>query len=128
MALSKVLIVEDDSDLAESLARPLREKGFDVAVASDAASSLALADREAPSLIVVDLAIRNGGAYKMMDRMRLFPHVADTPVVALTRFEGVKEKQKIDRAGVAYFLEKPVEGDELVSIATRMARRRLRTF
>lgn len=123
MARSIVLIVEDDPDLAASLARPLREKGYEVTVGRDAASSLALANRESPSLIVLDLAIRDGGAYKMMDRIRLFPRLADTPVLALTRFEGMREKQRVDRAGVAYFLEKPVEGDELVSVVTRMTRR-----
>ncbi|MFH1279031.1 MAG: response regulator [Candidatus Eisenbacteria bacterium] len=116
MNRSRVLIVEDDGDLAAALAKPLREKGYRVTVAADAGTTIDSAVRESPSVILIDTAIRNGDAYRIMDRVRLFPELAHTPMVALTCGETMRAKRRGIRAGVVYFIDKPVEEEELLSV------------
>lgn len=116
MNRSRVLLVEDDRDLAQAIATPLRENGYDVTVAGEARRSIESAVRESPSVILIDTAVRNGDAYRILDRVRLFPELARTKIVALTRGETLRAKRLGIRAGIAYFLEKPVETEELLSV------------
>ena len=123
MNRSKILLVEDDMDLAATLAKPLRANGYDVTVTRDMGRTIDHAIRQAPSVIVIDTAVRNGEAYRIMDRVRLFPELAHTPIVALTRGETMRAKRHGVRAGIAYFLDKPVEEEELLSVVSNLTGR-----
>ncbi|MFH1681283.1 MAG: response regulator [Candidatus Eisenbacteria bacterium] len=120
MVSSRILLVEDDPDLAEYLAGPLEEEGYEVSVAADSAAAIADARRRSPDVILVDLAVRNREAFRFLDRSRIFPEIASAPKVAMTAWGTVREKKECARAGVSYFLEKPVDRAHLVSVVSSL--------
>lgn len=114
----RILLVEDDREMAESLSAPLVSSGYEVHVARDAASAIASAKLRSPDVILLDLAVSNEEAYRLLDRSPLYDELATAPKVAMTDWNTMREKKRSVRAGVSYFLDKPVDRDQLVSVVS----------
>ena len=105
----RVLVIEDDAELAEELAGLLRAEGYSVDAAFDGPSGLALAARRRYSLFLLDFKV--GG----MDGLKLVPALRRThlaaPVVLISGRPGVAEEfGRANLAGeVVCFLEKPFD-------------------
>jgi len=121
--MSHILLLEDDRELADSIRRPLQARGYSVSVASNARAALSMANRRSPDLILLDLAVRNRDAYHVINGVRLYPELSNTPMVAMTAWEKLREKKKNMRAGIRYFLEKPVDTDDLISLVSSVLSR-----
>lgn len=117
----KLLIVEDDPHVAESLARGLGEAGFHVALAN----RLAEADRElalgTPALVVLDLNLPDGNGLTWLRRLRQEGH--HMPVVILTARDKLPERVAGLEEGADDYLTKPFAFAELLA----RVRARLRT-
>jgi len=127
MARSRILIVEDDGEMALSLARPLQAKGYRVTVANGASAAVDFAKGDRPGLVLLDMEIRDGSAYRVMERFRLFPELAEVPMVAMTAWRKVRQKQRDLRAGISLFIEKPIDQDDLVSTVVSVLSRTSQT-
>jgi CheY-like chemotaxis protein len=95
----RVLVVDDDRDLAEILAEALRAEGarVEVALGADAALGV-IADGFAPSIVLTDLTMPGRSGDELIEDLRRLPVTRDTPVVAmsasrmqLTRLDGRAE-------------------------------------
>src|SRR5258708_10919069 len=78
---ARVLIVEDDPNVAEVVARYLAREGFDVEVVSDGAAGLQRAVADLPDLVVLDLMLPSMGGLEVCRRLRA---AAPVPVIMLT--------------------------------------------
>jgi CheY-like chemotaxis protein len=113
-----VLVVEDDADCADVVARLLRIEGAQVLTASnpdDAITSL----RSCPADIVVcDLALSGGDGYGFLRMLREEKSEQVVPlaghVVALTGYAADADRERALKAGFELFLIKPIRGEELI--------------
>src|SRR5262245_25513253 len=109
----RVLVVEDESDTAESLALLLRLWGYDARVASDGASALDAVPTFRPNLILLDLALPQLNGFEVTRRLRQRPEGADVPVWVVSGYGRDEDRRRAREAGADLFLLKPFDPDQL---------------
>ncbi len=111
--MKKILIVEDDTNIARALAVRLKCAGYDVAVAPDALAGLERALGKPPDLVVLDISLPAGNGFTVAERIQSLIPTA-TPLIFLTasRKPGLREKAK--ELGAAAFFHKPYDATELL--------------
>jgi DNA-binding response OmpR family regulator len=115
----KILLVEDDDDLRRGLARRLLAWGYEVVGAADGYGAVALARSERPDLVLLDLGLPGGGGFDVLERYSHLAAVATTPIIVLTGRDPRVAEPMVRRFGVAAFLTKPVENEELKATIER---------
>lgn len=110
----KILIIEDDKDIAMMLATVLRLGGYEVRYAPDAVVAITVATNETPDAILLDLMLPGGGGLKVLERLRSMIPTGLIPVIVVTA-SGVANKEESLRAGAQAFLNKPVDPDDLLA-------------
>ena len=115
MAGEKVLIVEDDEDLAMAMKVRLRASGYEVAWAADGLSAITIAQRFKPAVILLDVMLPGGDGIVTMERMRSILPIATIPIVVFTGVDPERNRKRAEEAGAEAFLQKPVDNDELVA-------------
>jgi CheY-like chemotaxis protein len=112
---AKVLVIEDDENIRETLGIILRSEGLDVQVAPDGIQALALLRGEFfPSLILVDLMMPNMDGETFIARLKEDPELCRLPVVIMSGHNEVREKAL--RLSAEAFLVKPVGMEEVLSV------------
>jgi two-component system, cell cycle response regulator len=109
----KILIVDDDEDIRRLLNMRLRTQEYQTVFASDGTNALAIARRERPDLVLLDLGLPGGDGFSVMERMRHLADLQMTPVVVVSARVDPMTKQLALEAGAAAFVGKPVDKDEL---------------
>lgn len=111
----KVLIVEDDSDTRRALAIRIEAAGFEALMAEDGLQCVALAQRERPAMILLDLGIPGGDGMTVLQRLAQRTATESIPVIVLSGRDGKDCKERALRAGAVAFLSKPVEANDLLT-------------
>jgi DNA-binding response OmpR family regulator len=110
----KILIVEDDVDIARLLGLKLKRDGHEVAFAGDAVTAVTIARQEDPDLIVIDLGLPGGGGLLIMERLKAMAHLAMKPVIVISAGEPVESERQAREAGAVAFFSKPIDLDGFV--------------
>lgn len=116
-AAMKLLIVEDDADFAEALSRAMARRGFDVAVAHNAADAHAVAVRFAPTHAVVDLKLPGDSGLRVVER--LAAREPPPAIVVLTGYASIATAVEAVRLGARHYLAKPANADEVLAALLR---------
>jgi len=119
---AKVLVVDDEPDACELLARVLEESGASVVAAPSAARALELIDAEHPDLLVSDVGMPGMDGYALIRRIRAegAPPVNEMPAIALTAFVRCEDRARALEAGFQAHLAKPIEPLEVVETVARL--------
>lgn len=112
----RVLIVEDDADIRETLGELLRTEGYETAAAANGLEALAAARRVPPDLIVLDLMMPVMDGWKFRAEQRQDPVLAAIPVIAISASAG---SRTID---ADTYLAKPFSLDRFVEEVARLRR------
>jgi len=114
---ARVLIAEDDSNTAGLLTRTLERYGFSTSVAMDGYETLAMARREKPGLILLDLRMPGMDGYEALVRLKQDVETRDIPIVAMSAHAAdyLSERQRLLSLGAVEFLSKPFTVEELVA-------------
>jgi DNA-binding response OmpR family regulator len=115
MSRSKILIVDDDFDLRRGLNLRLRANNYDVVYAADGLSTIAVAQKEHPDLIILDIGMPAGDGFTVMERLQRSAALACVPVIILTARDPQYTKDKALKAGAAAFFQKPADNEELLA-------------
>jgi two-component system KDP operon response regulator KdpE len=110
----KVLIVEDDADIARLIGLKLKQQGLKPVFAADAVTAVTIARKEDPDLLVVDIGLPGGGGLLIMERMRAIPNLAMKPVVVISAREPIEGERQAREVGATAFFPKPLDLDALV--------------
>ncbi|HVR62707.1 MAG TPA: response regulator [Polyangia bacterium] len=114
----RILVVEDNEDVAEVLRELLLLDGHTVEVATDGASALAQAPAFAPSVVLVDIGLPDLDGYEVGRRLRaILPRTIT--LVALTGFNTPDDKRQAVEAGFDAHLVKPIDHGTLTEILAR---------
>jgi len=117
----RVLVVDDNTDAAEALAKLLRHKGYEILVANDGPRALEIAATRWPEVVLLDIGLPGMDGYEVCQRMRR-QGLADAHIMALTGFGQARDRQRSQEAGFDAHVIKPVELGELLKLIA--ARRR----
>ncbi len=119
--MSRILIIEDDRDLARGLSNNLQIEGHETALAHDGASGLELARRWPAQLIVLDLMLPGLDGLRVLSELRRTD--AETPVLILTAKDAETDKVRGLRLGADDYVTKPFGLLELVARVEALLRR-----
>ena len=110
----KVLIVEDEPDIARLIGMRLKQQGLEPVFAADAVTAVTIARKEDPDVLVIDIGLPGGGGLLIMERMRAIAHLAMKPVIVISAREPIEGERQAREAGAVAFFPKPLDFDGLV--------------
>jgi DNA-binding response OmpR family regulator len=116
MERPKILIVDDDPDLRRAMKIRLRASHYDAVQASDGHSAIAMAQKEQPSLIILDLGLPASDGFAVLKRLQDAGTLSRIPVIVLTGRGPQFNKQQAMQAGAAAFFQKPADDRELLEV------------
>ena len=122
--MSHVLVVEDESAIAELISINLRHAGFDVTIAANADQAQAAVDGALPDLIILDWMLPGQSGVALAKRWRSEARTRDLPVIMLTARADEADKITGLDAGADDYLTKPFSTNELMARIRAVLRRK----
>ena len=122
MGRKKLLIVEDDKDVAMGLSVRLKANGYETAWAGDAHSGIEVASKENPDLILLDLGLPDDNGFVMIKKIENIPSLSSVPIIVITGRPQEVYKEATALAGAKKYLQKPVENKELLAAIREVLR------
>lgn len=109
----RVLVIEDQEDLAELYASSLTKEGFRVTKAYTGEEGLAFLEDEGADIIVLDVTLPEMNGVQVLQRIR--DRNAQIPVVVATGETNDETRQQCERLGIQAYMEKPVKSEALAA-------------
>src|SRR3990172_4742671 len=115
----RILLVDDDAEIVESLRLALESNGYTVLIARDGNQGLALSERENPDLVILDMMMPKRSGFLVLEKMR---RTRETPlrVIMITANEGSRHKAYSEMLGVDDYIRKPFPMDRLIESVQRL--------
>ena len=114
MSARKILVVDDEIDLVETLRFPLELEGYNVLVSHDGEDALNQARKEKPDLILLDLMLPKLDGYKVCRLLKFDERYKHIPILMLTAKTQEKDKILGMETGADEYITKPFEMDYLI--------------
>ena len=118
--MTKILLIEDDSQLSGVVAMALQQEGFEVLTAGDGAEGLRTAYRHHPDLVILDVMMPHVDGWKTCQRLR---ELSDMPIIMLTAKAGEADVVKGLMLGADDYVTKPFRISELLARVQACLRR-----
>jgi CheY-like chemotaxis protein/nitrogen-specific signal transduction histidine kinase len=115
-AAVRALCVDDDPEVAESLAQLLRDLGCEAIVAHSGPQALGLAQSHRPALVLLDLSLPGMDGYELARRLRQQPGLEPAVLVAVSGYGDDEERRRSRAAGIDQHLVKPLRAADLEAI------------
>jgi CheY-like chemotaxis protein len=113
--MSRLILVIEDNEQNLYLMRFLLEKsGFTVAEATDGLKGVEMASEIKPHLILLDIQLPKMDGYAVARALRKNVDLARTPIVAVTSYAMVGDREKVLEAGADGYIEKPIDPERFV--------------
>lgn len=111
----KIMIVDDEETSVFFLSRILERSGYAVVSTSKSKEALALAEKERPDLIILDIVMPEMNGGDVAAQLDEKPATADIPIIYLSAILSKQEQSLIQKSGKHHIVAKPVTGTELLS-------------
>jgi len=118
-ATKRILIVDDDVEIIESIQYALQAKGYEVSVANDGNQGLAMVEQVAPDLVILDMMMPKRSGFLVLEKLRRTQAVP-LRVIMITANEGSRHKAYAEMLGVDDYIRKPFAMERLVESVTRL--------
>ena len=118
-AKKRVLLVDDDPEIIDALRYALNAKGFETLVARDGNQGLAMAEREDPDLVILDMMMPKRSGFLVLEKLRR-THPIPVRVIMITANEGSRHKAYAEMLGVDDYIRKPFGMDRLIESVQRL--------
>ncbi|MEA3245333.1 MAG: response regulator, partial [Gemmatimonadota bacterium] len=119
---ARVLVVDDESGILETLQILLRNEGFEPVVADSGKAALEKIESVAPDIVLSDVRMPGVGGVEVLTAARA--HDPNTPVILMTAQATLQSAMQAVNEGAFYYIQKPFRNDELVAILRRAAEHR----
>jgi two-component system response regulator MprA len=120
--MTRVLVVEDEHNIADFIRRGLTYQGYEVEVAHNGEQALRTAQEHLPDLVILDLMLPDIDGVEVCQRLR---SADDLPIIMLTARDAVSDKVEGLEAGADDYMTKPFEFPELLARVRVALRRRV---
>jgi two-component system, cell cycle response regulator DivK len=107
--MPKILLVEDNEMNQDMLSRRLQRKGYQVAIAVDGGQGVAMAQTQAPDLILMDMSLPVLDGWEATRQIKAAPATRDIPIIALTAHAMSGDREKAYEAGCDDYDTKPID-------------------
>src|ERR1043165_7420862 len=125
MAKPKILVIDDDAGIRESLKMTLEYDGYEVIGAATGPEGLNLVERDAPDMVLLDVKMPGMDGFDVMSRLRSMQ--ADLPIVMISAHGTGVTGAGASKRGAADFIDKPFSNDRmLVTVKNALEQSRLR--
>lgn len=104
--MEKILIIEDEAALQRAVTHVLTEEGYKIFSAMDGETGVALARKELPDLILLDLIMPKKDGFAVLDELKKEQTTAHIPVIILTNLEGTADVERALMLGATTYLVK----------------------
>jgi two-component system, OmpR family, phosphate regulon response regulator PhoB len=111
---ARILVVEDERDIAALVAYHLTKEGYRVRTAEGGAEAIEAAAAERPDLLILDLMLPGLSGYEVLSEMRRRPELGEVPVIVLTARRDEADRVKGLELGADDYVTKPFSPRELV--------------
>jgi DNA-binding response OmpR family regulator len=108
----KILVVDDELDVAKALKFRLKASGYTVVLAYDSVQGFMMANKEKPDLIILDIMIPGGGGFVVAERLKQSSATHHIPIIFLTGISGGEDKAY--KIGASGYLMKPYQPEKLL--------------
>lgn len=115
----RVLIIDDDPEIADSIRLALETTGYGVQTARDGSAGLALAERTNPDLIILDMMMPKRSGFLVLETLR---QTQKTPsrIIMITANEGNRHLEYANELGVDEYIRKPFPMEVLIEAVVRV--------
>lgn len=110
----RILVVEDEADIAGGLKARLELEGFEVLVSEDGEAGIHAARRDHPHMIILDVMIPKINGFEVCSVLKNDAKTKDIPILILTALPQLDDAEKAFSAGANDFLNKPYLNDRLL--------------
>lgn len=115
----RILIVDDDPEIVESLRHALQTQGYEVSVARDGNQGLAMAETQTPDLLILDMMMPKRSGFLVLEKIRRGESQA-VPIIMITANEGSRHKAYAEMLGVNDYIRKPFVMDRLIDSVNKL--------
>ncbi|MDD4268355.1 MAG: response regulator [Pirellulales bacterium] len=115
----KILIVDDDVEIVDTIQTVLQANGYAVVFARDGTQGLVMVERERPDLVILDMMMPRRSGFLVLERLRR-TRKDMIPVIMITANEGSRHKAYAEMLGVVDYLRKPFPMDRLLGAVARV--------
>ena len=124
MVSGRVLLVEDEPNIAEAIRFLLIRDGWQVEVVSDGSAAVPAARVIRPDLVILDLMLPGQSGIEILTALRADPAISALPVMMLTAKGQGRDREAAERAGVSRFMTKPFSNSEMREAVRELAAQR----
>jgi DNA-binding response OmpR family regulator len=115
----RILLVDDDYEIVESMRIALESRGYKILVARDGNQGLAMAEKEDPDLMILDMMMPKRSGFLVLEKLRRSRPVP-VRVIMITANEGSRHKAYAEMLGVDDYIRKPFGMDRLLDSVQRL--------
>ena len=115
----RILLVDDDAEIIEAMRYALEGRGFQVLIARDGNQGLAMAEREDPDLVILDMMMPKRSGFLVLEKLRRSRPVP-VRIIMVTANEGSRHKAYAEMLGVDDYIRKPFAMDRLLDTVERL--------
>jgi DNA-binding response OmpR family regulator len=117
----RILLVDDDREIVEAMRITLETAGYEVKIARDGNQGLAMAERDDPDLLILDMMMPKRSGFLVLERLRLDRQKYRMRIIMITANEGSRHKDYAEKAlGVDDYIRKPFPMDTLLRSVNRL--------
>jgi DNA-binding response OmpR family regulator len=115
----RVLLVDDDAEIVEAIRYALEARGYEILVARDGNQGLAMAERDDPDLVILDMMMPKRSGFLVLEKLRRTRPIP-MRVIMITANEGSRHKAYAEMLGVDDYIRKPFAMDRLIDSVSRL--------
>lgn len=115
----RILLVDDDREIVDSMRAALEANGYEILTARDGNQGLAMAERDDPDLVILDMMMPKRSGFLVLEKLRRTRRVP-MRVIMITANEGSRHKAYAEMLGVDDYLRKPFAMDRLIDSVNRL--------
>ena len=113
----KILVVNDEPNIVQSLAFVFNREGFDVATAGDGVQAMSMIRDSKPNLLILDIMMPNKNGYEVCQEIKSGPKLQDIQVVMLSSISNEDSRRHAMSQGADDYINKPFS---LMQVVTRV--------
>lgn len=114
----RILVVDDDAEIIDTVQFALKQKGYEVLIARDGNQGLAMAEKDQPDLVILDMMMPKRSGFLVLEKLKSLGN--EVKVIMITANEGSRHKAYAEMLGVHEYLRKPFAMDKLLECVERL--------
>jgi CheY-like chemotaxis protein len=119
--MARILLIDDERQIAHVMRLLLEQRAHEVLIAEDGSRGLALAQRQTPDVIVLDLMMPIMDGFATLESLRTNPRTLTIPVVIVTAMQPEQVEQRCYSMGARAYVRKPFDAGILIGTVEELA-------